>query len=110
MARIQKRQTAKGATTYVVKWREPNGTDRSKGGFRTMKAARDYVATEVEPKVRRGVAVDPGAGQATFRATAEEWLASRADLKATTLAGYRDALAPSPTTRRTAQRRKRLAP
>lgn len=107
MARIQKRVTAKGAPNYIVKWREPNGTDRSKGGFATMRAARDYVATEVDPKVRRGVAVDPSAGQATFRATAEEWLASRADLKPTTLAAYRDALAP--TTDATSKRHKPLA-
>jgi hypothetical protein len=41
MASIQKRVTAKGATTYVVKWKDHKGAFRSKGGFTTKKAAEN---------------------------------------------------------------------
>jgi hypothetical protein len=67
MARVQKRVTTTGAATYVVKWREPNGQDRSKGGFKTRKAADDYAAVHVEPRRRRGVVVNPHAGKVLFR-------------------------------------------
>ena len=51
---------------------------------------------------------DPNAGKVLFRAAAAAWLASRADLKETTRAAYRDALAPTASTGKTAQRHKRL--
>ena len=35
MAGIQKRVRASGTTTYVGRWYAPDGTERSKGGFRT---------------------------------------------------------------------------
>ena len=93
MARIQKRQTRSGAGTYVVKWRTPDGHDRSKGGFRTRKAAQAY-ATKVESARLRGSEFDPQSGNTTFREAAQAWLASRHDLKPTTLAEHRCALAP----------------
>lgn len=107
MAHVQKRVRNSGATTYVVRWRAADGTERVKGGFRTKKAAEDYTAIEVEPKLRRGLTFDPGAGKLLFRDAAQQWLVSRADLKATTLAAYREALAP--TTAATARRHKRIA-
>jgi integrase len=107
MARVQKRITKSGATTYAVKWREPNGHDRSKGGFPTKKAAEDFAAIHVEPKRRRGVAVNPHAGKVLFRDAAAKWLADRHDLKETTRAAYADALAP--TTKHTVKWHKRLA-
>jgi integrase len=94
LARIQKRQTKSGNPTYVVKWRTPDGKDRTKGGFRTRKAANAY-ATKVEDGKMRGVEFDPKAGGITFRKAAAEWVESRHDLKATTLAGHRYALAPA---------------
>lgn len=94
MARIQKRQTKSGATVYVVKWRTSDGADRTKGGFSTRKAANAY-ATKVKAGKLRGVEFDPKAGGITFREPAAAWLASRHDLKPTTLAGCRKALAPS---------------
>ena len=94
MARIQKRQTRSGTPTYVVKWRTPDGHDRTKGGFPTRKAANAY-ATKVEAGKLRGVEFDPKAGGLTFRIAAQAWLNSRHDLKPTTLAGYRRALAPA---------------
>lgn len=106
MARIQKRQTKSGATTYVVKWRTPDNRERSTGGFRTRKAANAY-ATKVEDAKPRGTTFDPNAGKLVFRDAAAAWLASRHDLKATTLSAYRDALAPTDET--TAKRHKPLA-
>jgi integrase len=107
MANVQKRSWKNGATTYLARWRMPDGTERTKGGFQNRKAAKDYIATEVEPKLRRGLSFDPEAGKLLFRDAARNWLDSRHDLKATTLAAYREALAP--TTAATAKRHTRLA-
>jgi integrase len=104
---VQKRVRANGTTTYVVRWYAPDGTERTKGGFRTKKAAEDYAAIHVEPKRRRGIDVNPNAGKVLFREAAEKWLAGRHDLKETTRAAYADALAP--TAERTVKRHKRLA-
>lgn len=107
MAAIQKRVRASGTTTYVVRWYAPDGSERTKGGFRTKKAAQDWAAIEVEPKRRRGIHIDPNAGKVLFRDAASAWLASRHDLKVTTHAAYSDALAP--TSEHTVKRHKRLA-
>jgi integrase len=107
MAGIQKRVRASGTTTYVVRWNAPDGTERTKGGFRTKKAAEDYAAIHVEPKRRRGIDVNPNAGKVLFRDAAAKWLADRHDLKETTRAAYADALAP--TAQKTVKRHKRLA-
>jgi integrase len=93
MARVQKRIGKDGVSHYIVKWRTADGNDRTKGGFRTRKAAHAY-ATKVENGKLRGVEFDPKAGGITFREAAVSWLDSRHDLKATTLAGHRYALAP----------------
>jgi integrase len=94
MARIQKRTRKGGQTTYVVKWRTPDGHDRTRGGFTTRRAANAYAARAEGAKLR-GSDYDPAAGGITFRAAAQAWLASRHDLKPTTIAGYRYALAPA---------------
>lgn len=95
MASIEKRQTSKGATTYIVKWREPDGKHRTKGGFATKKAAENY-ATQAEAALLAGVAFDPHAGKLLFREAAQVWLESRkADLKETTWGGYEYALRPA---------------
>ena len=44
---LQKRTTKGGETAYIVKWKTPDGKHRTKGGFRTRKAAQAY-ATKVE--------------------------------------------------------------
>lgn len=93
MARIQRRETVSG-TTYVVKWRAPNGTDRSKGGFATKRKAEAY-ATKLENGKLVGIEYDPKSGEIPFRDAAALWLESRHDLKTRTLAGYREMLAPA---------------
>ncbi len=110
MASVEKRQTAKGATTYIVKWRTPDGKHRTRGGFTTKKAACAYAARAEEARTR-GAAFDPAAGKLVFREVAEAWLKSRHDLKETTRAAYADALAPTCTDgpAATVKRHKRLA-
>ncbi|OBI76409.1 integrase [Mycolicibacterium fortuitum] len=93
MARIQKREMVSG-TTYVVKWRAPDGTDRSKGGFTTKRKAEAY-ATKLANGKLVGIEYDPKSGEIPFRDAATLWLDSRHDLKTRTLAGYREMLAPA---------------
>lgn len=101
MAHVQKKGSG-----YVARWNNADGSEHSKT-FSTRKAAASYLATEVTPKLTKGVAFDPNRGKARFRDVAAEWLESRPDLKETTLAAYREALAP--TTEATAQRHARLS-
>ena len=107
MASIQERIGRDGSKRYIVKWKNPNGDYRTKGGFQTKKAAEDWAAIEVEPKRRRGRVVDPCAGKMLFRDAAQAWLESRHDLKATTRRAYAEALAP--TNLHKVKRHKRLA-
>ncbi|MGE0218421.1 tyrosine-type recombinase/integrase [Mycolicibacterium sp.] len=107
MASIKKRVRASGATTFRVRWYNPDGSRGEHSGFPTKKAAEDWAAIHVEPKRRRGIHVDPSTGKVLFRDVAAKWLASRHDLKATTRAAYADALAP--TSEHTVKRHKRLA-
>jgi integrase len=94
MAHVQKRARAGGRPVYIVKWRTPDGKHRTKGGFATKKAAEAYATKQDDAKLR-GAEYDPKAAGATFRQTAQDWLASRHDLKDTTRAAYADALAPN---------------
>ena len=95
MARIQKRETVSG-TTYVVKWRAPDGADRTKGGFTTKRKAEAY-ATKLANGKLVGIEYDPKSGEIPFRDAAALWLESRHDLKTRTRAGYREMLAPKAT-------------
>jgi|GEM_PF-1497901 len=96
MAHAQKRVRQSGTTTYVVRWYAPDGKERTKGGFRTRKAATAY-ATKIEHGLLQGNDYDPSKGGITFREAAQLWLASRHDLKATTKAGHEAAVAPAST-------------
>src|SRR3954463_13230312 len=109
MATVQKRVRHSSTTTYVVRWYAPDGKERTRGGFRTKKAAEDWAALEVEPKRRQGIAVDAHGGKVLFRDAAAAWLESRYDPKATTRAAYADALAPTPAIGTTAKQHERLA-
>lgn len=93
MAHVQKRITSTGQTRYVVKYRTPDGKQRSKGGFTTKKDAEAY-ANEVDYTQRRGSTWDHRAGAMTFGVAAGEWLASRHDLKPRTRAEYENLLRP----------------
>lgn len=80
---------------WIVKYREPNGKQRTKGGFKTRKPA-DAFDTKVKAAKLAGVVFDPRAGSCLFRESAQAWLRSRkSDLKITTWGGYEYALAPA---------------
>ena len=104
MARIQKRQTRSGTPTYVVKWRTPDGHDRTQGWLPTRKAAHAYATKQSRRQAARQ-RLRPAVGALPFRVAAQAWLASRHDLKPTTLAGYRYALAPATSARRAQRQR-----
>lgn len=98
MARTQKRITSTGATRYVAKWRDPDGTDHSKGGFTTKKAAADY-ARNAESAAAQGIVFDPAKGKMTFRDAAAIWLESRKADTRNNAENHRYALAPAATRR-----------
>jgi hypothetical protein len=81
-------------TAYVVKWRTPDGTDRTKGGFATKRKAEAF-ATKLENGKLVGIEYDPKSGEIPFREAAALWLESRHDLKPRTVAGYREMLRPA---------------
>lgn len=94
MAGIQKRVRASGTTTYVVRWYNPDGTEHTKGGFRTRKEAKAF-AVKADAATAAGMDFDPGKGKVLFRDAAASWLESRADLKSATHNNHRYALAPA---------------
>ncbi|MFG1933036.1 site-specific integrase [Mycobacterium sp. NPDC048908] len=94
MARIQKRVTHSGTTKYVAKWRDPDGTDHSKGGFTNKKAAADY-ARNAESAATQGIVFDPAKGKMLFRDAAAIWLESRKADTRNNAENHRYALAPA---------------
>lgn len=94
MARIQKYPLASGKVRYLVKWRTPDGRDRTKRGFATRKEANAY-ATKAEGSKLRGVEFDPKSGDMTFRAAARIWLESREGNARSNAGNHRSALAPA---------------
>lgn len=98
MASIQKRVRTSGTTIYVVRWYAPDGTERSKGGFRTRKDAKAF-AVKADAAVVAGSDFNPARGKVLFRDAAARWLESRADLKSATHNNHAYALAPAATRR-----------
>ena len=94
MAYVQKRVRASGTTTYVARWYAPNGTERTKGGFRTRRMAQAY-ATKVEAEALAGNDFDPGKGKVLFRDAATIWLESRKADTRNNAENHRYALAPA---------------
>jgi hypothetical protein len=66
MASVQKRVRNSGTTTYVVRWYAPDGTERTRGGFRTRKDARAF-AVKAEAATASGMDFDPAKGKVLFR-------------------------------------------
>ena len=59
-------------TVYLVRWRDPDGNQRSKT-FEREKEAKNY-KTNVEADLLRGEYIDPTAGKVTFKTFATEYL------------------------------------
>ena len=81
MASIDRRKTKAGEKRYEVRYRTPEGTERSKT-FRTYKDAQRFSAT-VEADKLRGAWVDPRAAWVTFKDYAEQWRATRVHRRST---------------------------
>lgn len=74
MASVDKR-IRDGRTTYLARWRDPEGKQRKKSFTRKVDA--DRFAATVEADVLRGRYIDPDAGRVTFKKYATDWLAAQ---------------------------------
>jgi integrase len=78
------------AWSYVARYRAPDGTQRGET-FGTLAAAKAFLTTDGADRVR-GDWVDPQKGRVTFGEWSDQYLATRAHLKASTRDRYRCAL------------------
>ena len=83
MAHVDKRETAKGPR-YEVRYRDPDGSERSRT-FRTRREA-DRFLTTTAAELDRGTWIDPKSARLTFEAVAAEWLASNPAKRGSTYA------------------------
>lgn len=74
MASVEKR-IRDGSTTWLARWRDPDGRQRKRSFPRKVDA--DRFLTTVEHGILTGSYVDPAAGKVTFRAYAEQWRAAQ---------------------------------
>ena len=79
MASIDRRQRRNAAgklvTSYRVRWREPDGQERSRTVAKKIEAARfrDVLAADIV----KGQYIDPAAGKISFKTFAAQWLKSQ---------------------------------
>ncbi|AXQ65154.1 integrase [Gordonia phage Schmidt] len=79
MATIEPYATSSGRR-YMVRYRQPNGTQTKKRGFPTKAAAQAF-ATSVEHDKLSGTYVAPAQGRATVAELAQSWLARQGHAK-----------------------------
>jgi integrase len=89
MSHIQKRKTAHG-TKYLARYLDPAKRERSRMFTRRIDAARWLADMEVQ--LARGDWLDPASGQVLFSEWSERWLATRHDLRQTTVIRLRAAM------------------
>ena len=80
--------TTKAGRRYSVRYRRPDGKQTMKRGFARKVDAQRWSA-ENTVAMTRGAYVAPAAGRLSFEAAAEDWISTRHDLAASTLARYR---------------------
>ena len=85
MASIEKR-VRDGRTTWLARWRDPDGRQR-KRSFKRKADAERYL-TSVKSSMLQGAYVDPSAGKVTVAEWASQWSTQLAHLKATTRQRY----------------------
>ncbi len=90
MASIQRRVGVDGAVSWRVRYRTPEGATRSRTF--TLKRDADRFARTVETAKDTGSFVDPQASAVTVGEWADRWLASKANLAASTRDRYADAI------------------
>lgn len=84
MAFIERRKTAKGGNRWEVRYRAPDGSERSRT-FRTRRDAEKYASTAEADKAR-GSWIDPRDAALTFGEVTDRWLVSNPAKRASTLA------------------------
>ncbi len=82
MASIRKRSLANGKTAYLVRFRGPDGTERSKQ-FRRKRDADNY-ANLIEIDRTQGIVLDPRLGRTTLAEWYEKWWPTVTDLRPST--------------------------
>jgi Phage integrase, N-terminal SAM-like domain len=75
---------------WDVCWEDETGRARSKRFYDQQKAIKE--AGRIEDSLRRGENTDPRAGRLTFKAVAEDWLATPQQARPPTRAKYRKLL------------------
>jgi len=83
MGSIESYQTANGRR-YRVRYRDPDHRSREKAGFTRKFDAEQFLASTTVT-TSRGEWVDPSSAKAEVGALAQEWLASRSNLKPSSL-------------------------
>jgi integrase len=82
---IEKYQLRSGELRYKVRFRDAEGKQHQRKGFKTKKEAK-LAASKVEVKVASGQWIDPRSGRVTVATIYADWLAGLAHVKATTKA------------------------
>lgn len=85
------RPSPRNPKKYEVRYRSPDGKQRTKGGFTTKSDAKAYAAT-VEHRMRTGEWRDPALGRITVEKWCEEYLAGCTDKRESTLRRDRQAI------------------
>ena len=85
MASIEKR-VRDGRTTWLARWRDPDGRQRKRSFSR--KADAERYLTSVKSSMLQGAYVDPSAGKVSVAEWACQWSMGLAHLKATTRQRY----------------------
>ncbi len=81
VASVEKR-VRDGSTTWLARWRDPDGRQRKRSFPRKVDA--DRFLTSVEHGMLTGTYVDPAAGKVTFQEYAEQWRAGQVHRPTTT--------------------------
>ena len=81
MASVEKR-VRDGSTTWLARWRDPEGRQRKRTFPRKVDA--DRFLTSVDHGMLTGSYIDPAAGKVTFRDYAEQWRAGQVHRPTTT--------------------------
>ena len=75
---------------WLARWVNPDGNERSRSYERKAEAQRKI--SEISAAMTTGTYADPKRAAVTFETVAEEWFASKSQLKPKTRAGYRSLL------------------
>lgn len=83
-------EPTKKGVPWDVCWEDADGRKRQKRFYDETKATKE--AGRIEDALRRGENTDPAAGRKTFKAIAEDWLATKQKARKDTRARYRTIL------------------